>query len=171
MASQLFGKEAKRINARTSSSNSISTEDYWSAIVLSSFKCCAIGVPFAFFRLNNFFIRCTLLLANDFLYIPDKVFIKSTMVFSFTTLCATDLDKVNRITPNTYLSRRFHSSSFIVLGFFPKKRQIQFLPIEIIFNLHPPIPKVYSIKLLNSWSLAFFYGHYFYWNLSSNTTC
>ena len=42
---------------------------------------------------------------------------------------------------------------------------------EIIFNLHPPIPEVCSIKLLNSWSLAFFSGHRFYSNLRFDTTC
>ena len=43
---------------------------------------------------------------------------------------------------------------------------MQFLLIEIIFNLHPPIPEVCSIKLLNSWRLAFFSGYHFYFNLA-----
>ena len=60
----------------------------------------------------------------------DKAFIRSIVLFSFTTLHATDLDKVNRITHSTYLSRRFHSSSFIVSNFVPQKRQKQLLPIR-----------------------------------------
>jgi len=43
---------------------------------------------------NNFFIRCTLLLANNFLYIPDKASIRPTVAFCFTMLCATNLDSV-----------------------------------------------------------------------------
>ena len=43
---------------------------------------------------------------------------------------------------------------------------MQFLPIEIIFNLHPPIREVCSIKFLNSWTLAFFSGHRFHFNLA-----
>ena len=96
----------------------------------------------------------------------DKAFIKSTVVFSFTTLCTTNLDRINRITPNTYLSIRFQSSSFIVSDFVPERGLMQFLLIEIIFNLHPLIPEVCSIKLLNSWSLAFFSGHHFHSNLA-----
>ena len=128
MTSQLFGKEAKRINTWTSLSNLISTEDNWFVIVLNSFRCCAPGVPSAFFRLNNFFIRCTLLLVNGFSYMLDKTFIKFTVVFSFTTLCATNLDRVNEITPSACLSRRFQSSSFIFSSFFPKRGKCNFFP-------------------------------------------
>ena len=90
-------------------------------IVLNLFRCCAIGVPFVFFRLNNFFIKYTLLFADGFSYMLEKAFIKSTMVFSFTILCTIDLGRINRITLNTCLSRRFQSSSFIVSSFVPKE--------------------------------------------------
>ena len=113
-------------------------------IVLNSFRYYAIGVSSTFFELNNFFIRCTLLLADGFSYMLGKPFITSIVVFSFITLCATNLNRVNRITPSTCLSRRFHHSSFIVSSFFPKRGR----PKEIIFYLHPPMPKVCSIKLL-----------------------
>ena len=118
-------------------------------IVLNSFKCWATRKPSTFFRLNNFFITCTFLLANGLSYMPDKAFIISTVVFSFPTLCAIDLDRVNQITLGTCLSRRFHSSSSILSGFFPKRDMLLLLK-EIIFNLHPSIPKAYSIKLLDS---------------------
>ena len=48
---------------------------------------------------------------------------------------------------------------------------MQFLLIEIIFNLHHPISKVCSIKLFNLWSFTFFSDHRFYSNLSFDTTC
>ena len=60
IASQLFGKEAKMISARISSSKSISTDDNWFVIVLNLFKCYATDAFFAIFKLNSFFIRCTL---------------------------------------------------------------------------------------------------------------
>ena len=128
IASQLFGKEAKTINARISSSKSISTDDNQFVIVLNSFKCCATNAFYAIFKLNSFFIRCTLLFSDGFSYIPDKAFIKSAVVFSSTTLCVTDLDRVSLITPSTCLSRRAHSSAFIASGFVPKKGKCNFLP-------------------------------------------
>ena len=128
IAFQLFGKEAKTINARISSSKSIFTDDNRFVIVLNPFRCCATDAFSTIFKLNSFFIRCTLLFADDFSYIPDKAFIRSAVVFSFTTLCATDLDKVNLITHSTCLSRRAHSSSFIASGFVPKKGRCNFLP-------------------------------------------
>jgi hypothetical protein len=36
--------------------------------------------------LNNFFINCTLLFANDFLYIPDRASINLAVDFSFIML-------------------------------------------------------------------------------------
>ena len=128
MASQLFGKKAKTINARISSSNSISTEDNWFVIVLNLFRCFATAAPSAIFKLNNFFIRCTLLLADGFSYMLDKAVMKPTVVVSFTTLCATDIDRVNLITPSTCLSRRVHSASSILSGFFPKRGRCNFFP-------------------------------------------
>ena len=119
IASQLFGNEAKTISALISSSKSIFIEDSWFVMVLNSFRCYAI---------DTFFIKCTLLFASGFSYIPDKIFIKSAVVFSFMTLCATDLDRVNLITPSTYLSRRVHSSSFIVAGFSLKSDRCNFFP-------------------------------------------
>ena len=62
-----------------------------------------------------------ILLANNFSYMPGKAFIRSIVVFSLTTLCKTDLNRINRITLNICLPRRFQSSSFIVLCFFSKK--------------------------------------------------
>ena len=100
MASQLLSKEAKRINAWISSSNSIFTKDDWFVIILNSFICCTTRVPYALFKLNNFFIRCTFLLIDNFLYMPDKIFIKFIVVFSSTTLYETNLDRVNWITLN-----------------------------------------------------------------------
>ena len=128
IAYQLFGKEAKTIRARISSSKSISTDDYCFVIVLNSFRCCATETFSAIFKLKNFFIRCTLLFVDSFSYMPDKAFIKSAVVFSFTTLCATDLDRVNLITPSTCLSRRAHSSAFTASGFVPKRGRCYFLP-------------------------------------------
>ena len=95
-----------------------STNDNWFVIVLNSFRCCSIDVFFAIFRLNSFFIKYTLLFAKGFSYILEKAFIRSVVVFSFTTLCATNLDRVNLITSSTCLPRRAHSSTFIV-RFFP----------------------------------------------------
>ena len=128
IASQLFGKEAKTISARISSSKSISTDDNWFVIVLNLFRCYATEAFSAIFKLNNFFIRCILLFADGFSYIPDKAFIRSVVVFSFTTLCVTDLDRVNLITPSTCLSRRAHYSAFIASGFVPKRGRCNFLP-------------------------------------------
>ena len=128
IVSQLFGKEAKTISAQISSSKSIFTDDNWFVIVLNSFRCYVIDAFSAIFKLNSFFIRCILLFADGFSYIPDKASIKFAVVFSFTTLCATDLDKVNLIIPSTCLSRRAHSSSFIALGFVPKRGRCNFLP-------------------------------------------
>ena len=85
-------------------------------IVLNSFRCYATNAFSTIFKLNSFFIKCTLLFANGFSYIPDKAFIRFVVVFSFTTLCAIDLDRVNLINSSTYLSRRAHSSSFIASG-------------------------------------------------------
>ena len=79
------------------------------------------------FILNSFFIKCTLLFADGFSYIPDKAFIRSAVVFSFTTLCATNLDRVNLITPSTCLSRRAYSSAFIASSFVPKISRCNFL--------------------------------------------
>ena len=56
------------------------------------------------------------------------------------------------------------------IRYLPQKRQMQLLPIEIILNLRSPKSKVCFIKLLNSWSLAFFSNHHFHSNLSSDTT-
>ena len=128
IASQLFGKEAKTISAWISSSKSISTYENWFVIVLNSFRCCATDALSAIFKLNSFFIRCTLLFADSFSYIPDKAFIRSTVVFSFTTLCATNLNRVNLITPSTCLSRRTYSSSFIIASFSPRSGKGNFFP-------------------------------------------
>ena len=128
IAYQLFGKEAKTIRAQISSLKSISTGDNWLVIVLNSFRCCATEAFSAIFKLNNFFIRCTLLFADGFSYILDKAFIRFAVVFSFTTLCATNLDRVNPITPSTCLSRRAYSSAFIASGFVPKRGKCNFLP-------------------------------------------
>ena len=128
MAFQLFGNEAKVINAWTSSSNSISTKDNWFVIVLNSFRCYTTRVSSAFFWLNNFFIRCTLLLTDNFSYMLDKAFIRSVVVFSLMSSCATNLDRVYRITLSTCLSRRLHSLSFIVSSFFSKRDRCNFFP-------------------------------------------
>ena len=90
-------------------------------IVLNSFICYATDAFSVIFKLNNFFIRCTLLFADSFSYIPNKAFIRFAVVFSFTTLCATDLNRVNLITPRTCLSRSAHSSAFILSSFFSLK--------------------------------------------------
>ena len=82
-------------------------------IVLNSFRCFATTTPSAIFKLNNFFIRCFLLLADGFSYMLEKVVIRPTVVVSFTTLCTNNLDKVNLITPSTCLSRRAYSASSI----------------------------------------------------------
>ena len=128
IAFQLFGKEAKTINVRISSSKSIFTDDNPFVIVLNPFRCYATNAFSAIFKLNSFFIICTLLFANGFSYIPNRAFIRSAMVFSFTTLCATNLNRVNLITPSTCLSKRAHSSSFIASGFVPKRGRCNFLP-------------------------------------------
>ena len=126
---------------------------------------------FCLFQIEQLLHQIHLIVSQWLLYMLDKAFIRSIVLFSFTTLYATDLDKVNRITRSTYLSKRFHSSSFIVSDFVPQKRQKQLLPIRIIFYLHPSILEVCFIKLLNSWSLAFFSSHLFDSNLSFDTTC
>ena len=142
-------------------------------MVLNSFRCCAIDAFSAIFKLNSFFIRCTLLFADGFSYIPDKAFIRSAVVFSFTTLCVTDLDRINLITPSTCLLRRAHSSAFHSIKICPPKRQMQFPLIEIIFNLHPPICKVCAIKLFYSRQLSCFLCHCSHSNLTlgSDTSC
>ena len=97
-------------------------------IILNSFRCYATEAFSAIFKLNNFFIRCTLLFADGLSYMPDKASIRFVVVFSFTTLCATDLDRVNLITPSTCLSRRAYSSAFIASSFVPKRGRCNFLP-------------------------------------------
>ena len=102
--------------------------------MLNSFKCCAIDAFSAIFRLNSFFIKCTLLFADGFSYIPDKAFIRSAVVFSFTTSCATDLDRVNLITP---------SSPFLSL------HSLRFFPLEAVdaTSSHKGNPRFASSKI------------------------
>src|ERR1044072_5594070 len=57
VAFQLFGREDKRIKARTSSSKLIPTELNWVVTVLSSFRCCAVEAPSAIRKLNNSLIK------------------------------------------------------------------------------------------------------------------
>ena len=88
------------------------------------------------------------------------------MVFSFTTLCATDLDRVNLITPSTCLSRRAHSSAIIVSGFSHGSGRC-------ILDLHPPKSKVCAIELFYSRCISCVLCHCFHSNLTlgSDTSC
>ena len=59
------------------------------------------------------------------------------------------------------------------LRFCLQERQMQFPPIKIIFNLHPPIHKVCAIKLFYSKRLSYFLYHCSHSNLTlgSDTSC
>jgi hypothetical protein len=57
VALQLSTREDKIINARTSSSNSISNELNWIVKILSSLICCAIDVSYVIQSVNNRLIK------------------------------------------------------------------------------------------------------------------
>ncbi|KAE8726587.1 hypothetical protein F3Y22_tig00006613pilonHSYRG00076 [Hibiscus syriacus] len=121
VAFQLSGRDDKRIKARTSSSNSISTELNWVVILLSSFRCCAIDAHSVIRKLNNRLIKCTLFEADGFPYILERATIRPDVVFSFAMLKATLRDNVSRITPRACLSRRAQSSFFMSSGCFHER--------------------------------------------------
>jgi hypothetical protein len=64
-------------------------------MLLKLLRCYVTEVLSVIFKLNNFFIKCTLLFADGFLYIPDRASINLVVDFSFIMLYATFLDKDN----------------------------------------------------------------------------
>lgn len=105
-----------------SSLNSILIDNNWFVVVLNSFKCWTIDVPPTIFRLKSFFIGFTMLFAYNFSYIPDKATIKVAVVFSLITLCATNLDRVNQITPKPVYLTSSSQHLPCCSAFFPTKR-------------------------------------------------
>ena len=104
-------------------------------VILNSFRCCTKGT---FYQLQiEQLYQMHLVVVDNFSYMLEKFVIRSFMVFSFTVLCATNFDKVNQITPSTCLSRRVHSSSFIVTNFFPRKGKCNFFPSSICIIQNP----------------------------------
>ena len=53
-------------------------------------------------KLNNLRIKYTLFIADSFSYMFDSAFNRPDVVFSFTMLNATFLDKINRINPKAW---------------------------------------------------------------------
>lgn len=104
-------------------------------VILNSFRCCTKGT---FYQLQIEQLYCMHhVVVDNFSNMLEKSAIRSSMLFSFTALCATNFDKVNQITPSTCLSRRVHSSSFIVTNFFPRKGKCNFFPSSICIIQNP----------------------------------
>ena len=99
--------------------------DGWQMVGLNTFETSSLNELF-----HQVWARTHVYHTTDNQPLAPVVFIKSIVVFSFTTLCATDLNKVNRLPPSTYLSRRLNSSSFIVFGFFPKRGRCNLFPYK-----------------------------------------
>ena len=123
IGSQLFGSEANKIMAQILPSNLIPTETNWFTTVLKLLRCSTTEPSSGILRLNNFFMRYTLLFAKGFsyIYIYAKACIIPIFIFYFATLwVAIFFDSVKWIILKTWLSKRFQSSAFIPSGFEPK---------------------------------------------------
>lgn len=88
-----------------------------------------------------FFIRCTLLFANSFSYIPNKADMRFVVVLSFITVCSTNLDRVSQIIPEpvdpTNLTQYLHALQLLT-----QQRKVEPLSIQIILDLHLPLTKI-----------------------------
>jgi hypothetical protein len=118
----LFRSKGNKINSWILSSNSFSTYDNWFVMVLNLFRCVqqtylisSLGWTTSLSDALCFFFY--------FSYMMDKATIISIMVLSFIILCATDIDKVKRITLKTCPVRRFHFTSSILFEFFYKRKK------------------------------------------------
>lgn len=88
-----------------------------------------------------FFIRCTLLFANSFSYIPNKADMRFVVVLSFIKVCSTNLDRVSQIIPEpvdpTNLTQYLHALQLLT-----QQRKVEPLSIQIILDLHLPLTKI-----------------------------